>query len=318
MLGSQALETAIGLTLLFFVVALAVSAATETISRVLGKRGKDLERVIRHMIGAATADGINDDGNRWNQFAGTSVYQAARAASGRTLVSRSAKLPSYLSAKSFADAVAEIVDLADTNPDLQAVSGPLGDRIVTLARGLNAHVTPMERVTVIKAGLERWFDETMDRLEGSYKRWVTSVVFVVGFAIAVVANASTYHVASRLWQDTTTREAVVAAAGTVAQEPPTAEELDTVAAAADQLQEVGLPVGWDDDARATFDDRPFSWPALVYVLGWFTTGLLATLGAPFWFDLLTRLVSLREAGTKPKAAADDPGSATTALSRLYT
>src|SRR5207249_3681680 len=37
---------------------------------------------------------------------------------------------------------------------------------------------------------------------------------------------------------------------------------------------------------------------------------LFMLGAPFWFDLLTKLVSLRGAGPKPSPAPEDPSSAT--------
>ena len=47
-----------------------------------------------------------------------------------------------------------------------------------------------------------------------------------------------------------------------------------------------------------------------HVVGWLLTGALLMLGAPFWFDLLSRLVSLRNAGKAPPAAAQDPSSAT--------
>jgi hypothetical protein len=36
-----------------------------------------------------------------------------------------------------------------------------------------------------------------------------------------------------------------------------------------------------------------------YVVGCFITGLALTLGAPFWFDLLGRLVNLRQSGVPP-------------------
>jgi len=36
------------------------------------------------------------------------------------------------------------------------------------------------------------------------------------------------------------------------------------------------------------------------ILGWITTALLASLGAPFWFELLGRLVNLRGVGAKPE------------------
>lgn len=46
------------------------------------------------------------------------------------------------------------------------------------------------------------------------------------------------------------------------------------------------------------------------VFGWVLTAAFTTLGAPFWFDLLGRLVSVRGNGNKPAPAAADDRSAT--------
>ncbi|MFG6414985.1 peptidoglycan-binding domain-containing protein [Roseateles sp. DC23W] len=43
--------------------------------------------------------------------------------------------------------------------------------------------------------------------------------------------------------------------------------------------------------------------------GWLLMGLAGTLGATFWFDLLTRFVKLRGAGGKPEPAASSSGAA---------
>ncbi len=51
------------------------------------------------------------------------------------------------------------------------------------------------------------------------------------------------------------------------------------------------------------------------LLGWLITALALTLGAPFWFDLLTKFMSLRSAGTRPSASSEKtevPSPATTA------
>ncbi|MGB0178380.1 MAG: hypothetical protein ACPF9D_14535, partial [Owenweeksia sp.] len=36
------------------------------------------------------------------------------------------------------------------------------------------------------------------------------------------------------------------------------------------------------------------------LLGWFVTALAITLGAPFWFDLLKRVINIRNTGNKPE------------------
>jgi hypothetical protein len=47
-----------------------------------------------------------------------------------------------------------------------------------------------------------------------------------------------------------------------------------------------------------------SW--LIKLLGLLITVLALSLGAPFWFDALTRLASLRQSGPKPKPTAPTP------------
>lgn len=48
------------------------------------------------------------------------------------------------------------------------------------------------------------------------------------------------------------------------------------------------------------------------ILGWLLTALAITLGAPFWFDLLSKLISLRGSGTKLTSTSDDSTKTTSA------
>lgn len=49
--------------------------------------------------------------------------------------------------------------------------------------------------------------------------------------------------------------------------------------------------------------HPLQTGGLVTILGWILTALAISLGAPFWFDLLNKIIRLRSSGPKPK---DDP------------
>jgi hypothetical protein len=55
MFDSQALETVIGLVLMFFIVSLGASSITEIFSRLFQKRAKDLEDAIGAMLAGETA-----------------------------------------------------------------------------------------------------------------------------------------------------------------------------------------------------------------------------------------------------------------------
>lgn len=316
MFGSQALETLIGLALLFFILATATSAVVEIVAKLLKKRHRDLEHAIGSMLRGETvtwggAESL-DPG-----FRETSVYRAVSAAAGKAG-------PSYLSARAFADASAELFRFERSVPP-----------------GLRAKVEAMRQevgqdALSIKSGLESWFDETMSALADQYKKWATMWLLLTGLALAAVTNASAIDVTTQLWSDMATRQAVVAAAEGVVDQGQDATTIKDVAQTIDGLTALHLPVGWHcSEASATSAQRNASassgaeasaswacWPAeggdrtlwvLWKLIGWFITAALLMLGAPFWFDLLSKLVSLRSGGPAPPKAPDDPASATHAL-----
>ena len=342
MFGSQALETLIGLSAMFFIVATAASAVTEVISRLFTKRAGNLEHAINVMLsgpepkgrgGAAPHEGqpptrkartpiIDAADTPMDAFKETSVWKMAQAAAGKSLILRNEVGPSYLSAKAFADAKWRVANGDIVGKDLH--------RFPYLEKRVQALVAEGKtELSAIKSGLESWFDETMTRAEGAYKRWATLVLFVIGLLLTVAVNASLINVARDLWQDPVTREAVTQSAanltdgttaaansgdntGTTGQLTPA--DLKVVADTTDKLTQVGLPVGWTGDRgfHKFMKEFPHSswWATLV---GWLATALLVMFGAPFWFDLLTRLVALRSSGTKPPLAVNDTTSATRQL-----
>ena len=49
-----------------------------------------------------------------------------------------------------------------------------------------------------------------------------------------------------------------------------------------------LGLGWSDATCRTWCDRPFT-----TIVGWILTAFAISLGAPFWFDLLNKIMMLR-------------------------
>ncbi|HEY7044226.1 MAG TPA: hypothetical protein VH419_11210 [Nocardioidaceae bacterium] len=304
MFGSQAIETAIGLAVMFFVIATAASMVVEVISRLLQKRARDLEHAVKGLLGDQPDGG---EAHALRLFTNTSIYRSARQAAGRAWFGT--RKPSYLSAKAFADATVEMLTEPDgkTLRKLDRLPMNLRDRLKPLVRESG------EDLVAIKSGLERWFDEAMQRTEGSYKRWSTLVLFIVGLVFAVGGNASTVGVAQHLWEGSATREAVVDAADQVVSDQGSPEDqLESVASTTSSLQELQLPVGWDATSRAHFslDPADLTPTGLGMIAGWLLTALLVMLGAPFWYDLLSKLVALRTSGSKPPTAGADPASST--------
>ena len=163
-----------------------------------------------------------------------------------------------------------------------------------------------------RANLEAWFNATMDRVSGRYKRRTQLVLFLIGLAVAVVLNIDAITVAQRLSQDKPLREAAIAQA-TKASSTMTYEE------ARDNLQNIGYPIGWKQwwpDPQKTrlqcvnenFCLFSIYIPSAVGVLlGWLITTLAVMLGAPFWFDVLNKFMVIRST-VKPHEKSPEEAS----------
>ncbi|WP_131769573.1 hypothetical protein [Candidatus Protofrankia californiensis] len=166
------------------------------------------------------------------------------------------------------------------------------------------------------AELAAWYDDTMDRLSGWYKRRVQRFLIVYALLVTLLLNLDAIALTNALWENRSLRAAVVEAAatqvnsstvstGTAATNSPE----DAANQAVQAIRDAGalhLPLGWTGagsdsaDPRAVPDDAG-GWA--LKILGWLFTTLALSLGAPFWFDLLGRLVNMRSTGPKPVPVA---------------
>jgi hypothetical protein len=58
-----------------------------------------------------------------------------------------------------------------------------------------------------------------------------------------------------------------------------------------------LPLGWKNVTKVDFQGEKLLW----VILGWVLGIIAISMGAPFWFDLLVKLVNVRKAGIKPES-----------------
>ncbi len=250
-------------------------------------------------------------------MAGLRETDAAWTILGRPKRSRSIKieatrkLPSRLPARAFADGVVDVLTEvkqgAETADDLfSKLPAELRERLQPMLDETGADLV------ALKARLEQWFDDSMRGLEEMYQKWSKKLLFIVGLLLTLTLNASAVHIARRLWTSTAERAAVVAAVDDLVPDatapgvdaPETATSFAEIADQITELDAIGLPLGWGDI------DVTASWIALS-AIGWLITVLLVRLGAPFWYDTLSRLFAMRK-GLGGTAAAD-PASATTQI-----
>ncbi len=165
----------------------------------------------------------------------------------------------------------------------------LGDSVVT-------------KVEHFRAAAEKWFDDGMDRVSGWYRRWAQLIACLLAVLVTVGLNVNSIKVAETLINEPTVRGAVVAKAES-SQGASGAESAGKDAeTAVKKLEALRLPILWNKATETV---------TLAVIAGWLITAIAISLGAPFWFDALSKLANLKTAGKKPKPDPD-PGPLRTA------
>ncbi|XZN91239.1 MAG: hypothetical protein ACM65M_27230 [Microcoleus sp.] len=164
-----------------------------------------------------------------------------------------------------------------------------------------------EQLQRFQREIEIWFDRSMERASGVYKRNARGVAILLGTAIAIGANADTVNIINRLSKDSMLRSTVNLYAQQLV-EKNTPAKLDNLTNLTKVQNEVGIaldnlavPFGWSEPNRLEIDpEGNVLWPAfLAKVFGWILSGVAISMGAVFWFDVLSKIINIRNAGKKP-------------------
>lgn len=296
MFGSNILEIVIGMAFLFTLLSLIASAVSEFIEALARNRARNLERGIREMLGS---DGQKFVENLYNHGLINSLYRGNYDPANKGL------LPSYIPASNFALAVLDLV----RNP-------PAG---MTLPANLKAALRTFEEseppsLARFQQDIEGWYNSSMDRVAGWYKRRSQWIILALGIIIAIAVNADAIRFATNLSRDSTLRQGIVAAAQAAAgrqTSPGDSGPLKEINNDLSSLEGVKLPLGWTDDetkgANSAAGLLSFLRVSLrTHGIGWILTAFAISLGAPFWFDLLKKFIGVRST-IKPEESKDVGG-----------
>jgi hypothetical protein len=170
-------------------------------------------------------------------------------------------------------------------------------------KALDALLHDASDLKQVSERITKWFAGPMDMVRAKYKGLIGTVLFFTALAACISLNLDTIMIGGVLWSRCELRANVEAAAARVT-ERLQAEEVEelphdagTLLEAATELKELDIPIGWSsrrDDPRSLPGDFQ-GW--LMKVLGLAATVVAASLGAPFWFDMLNRLIGLRKGRT---------------------
>jgi hypothetical protein len=306
-----ALDVAIGIVVVYILLSLLASTVNETISTALGWRSRFLEAWLRNVL--VDPGERHDAEAKLRDFFDTPLLkpltrQPRLLSTKRMKERRPSYIPSHLFAATLfspgpigegRSASAALDAAIDGLPSQQ-----LKDVVISLRQTLG------DDVDEIRRRFERWYDDSMERVSGWYKRRIRVMLILIGLVVAITLNADTLQISRTLWSDKTVRAAVVAEADKVPAGGQGTGDLQSVADQVQQIKSLNIPLGWKLEAG---DPRDLPHGARLWaakVIGILITTLAVLLGAPFWFDLLSKIVKLRgSGGTPPKEAAPSGAAA---------
>ncbi|UVT21181.1 MAG: hypothetical protein H8K03_04475 [Nitrospira sp.] len=307
------IDVAIGLTLIYLGASLFVTVINEYIAQALNLRGKQLCQSLKTLIDEGAVRNILVKSPAFKPFFDNDLGKAPSYVDPNVLARM---LIGGLTVTSVAgDAAKQASEAIDKLPasnlktQLQAIVRTAGNTSDTLV-----------------AAVSDWVNRSLSMLGEGYKRNLQKISLGIGLAMAIGFNLDTIALTEHLYRDKDAREAAVALGVQIA-EKTSAETfkkcmeltpqnrknevscmplMGLVDAVQGRNSSLGkLPIGWPIPdiqiqglaTSSLFASWPFTW--IIRTVGWVLTALALSLGAPFWFDLLNKLVNVRYGMRKP-------------------
>ncbi len=195
-----------------------------------------------------------------------------------------------------------------------------------------------------RANAESWFNDTMDRASGWYKRNAQKWAFGLGIGLALIFNVDTVQIATELWRQPLLRQSLASAAENfelpqtnLASEQDVADAQEAIRQLRTTFTGLNIPIGWTLDPLGpdkfnpqmdhctlfprsevstgagkdvygmavngeckVWSNPPRGWGFITKLIGLLVTGLATVQGAPFWFQILQKIINVRSTGTKPE------------------
>lgn len=273
------LEVALGLGFVFLLFSILASAMVEWISALFERRAKTLRQALDATLGPDLTVTLLEHPVIAGIRPGPSTLRP----------------PSYLPPEGVALALCDIA--RQPPPANSREDGGARDRLRRLMLALKAGPATGEASAMMTIDtdllqrVQRWFTEQMNRATGSYKRSTQVWTLVVAAALTLTFDLDAGRIAAGLHRNAAVRSAL---AGQATSEiaGKAFEDLELSLNRFDTL-----PVGWTRPVgEVVYGGRRAILAALA---GWMISVIALGLGAPFWFDTLNRIASLRQTGPRP-------------------
>jgi hypothetical protein len=264
----QILNFVIALIFMFLLFSLFTSWILEFITQQFNLKGKFFQKKLEAVF--------NDSDTDWLK----KVFNNPLL----TSITRHGRAPSQVEPELFAKAVTDVA--TSYKGDASEKGG-----LPTLLKAMGENITPEETKQV----LLNWFDAFNKRVKFWYKEFTRKYLFFIGLALAIIFNVDMVEIAQTLWKYPKVSENMAFTAEEFLKNH-NADDPEAQAAAKsilfDYQQSKLLPIGWPKIKEGFFCISKDTNFALKF-LGFILSAFVVTLGAPFWFEALQKVLSLR-------------------------
>jgi hypothetical protein len=301
------IDVLIAIVFIYLSLAVVCSAVQEMISGALSWRSRTLHAGICALLHDPKGEGIV------KQFYDHPLIRSFK-------ICRFHK-PSYIPNDLFVTTLIDLIAPAehDAKPlNIQNLRNAVGqfDANDDLRRSLSVLISDEgETLQTAKDKIERWFVEGMNRTSEIYKRRAGSVIFSVALFVTLALNADTVQIVQTLSQNAGIRSLAVKKAESEAATKTLMAGLIEAKNPEETVKDVDLSfldLGWEKPGEAirhviafaamqektTADAFACVYYVVKKIIGLGITTLAVAMGAPFWFELLNKIVNLRNTGKK--------------------
>ncbi len=292
------LTVVIGIVFVLLLLSLLATTIMELLASFFHLRGRNLTKALHNMLASSDKGEV-----LLKDFKSNSLYKHL----SQQYSNNTQGPPSYMDSATFQSILFDIILKEEGVEKLKEKIDTLPDE--DLKKVLNQLLRDADHnLDKFKGNIEKWYDDVMDRASGWYKRYTQKILIWVGILIALVFNADTFAIYSQLESDPQALQQVVTLAENFAQneentlirqaDPEFEASLENLRSIVDnEINSIKSPLGlgWAESDFSSYGI--YDW--LAKVLGYIVTALAISMGAPFWFDLLRKIVNVRSSGAKP-------------------
>lgn len=316
------IEVAISLVVIFFLMSTLVSFIYEIIALVFSSRGKVLKNSLKLLLNENKKSAVIID----------SIYESAHIYKLRIFkkLNRSQYLPAHISSESFANALFEHINRGDVTEDISHFKQHVGDiknpflkqKLLTLIAELD---TGKQTMAGIKENIMKWFDDYMKTVTEVYKLRSKVIICILSAIICLSMNIDTITLTEFFWKNKEKREMMVGFAERLQEET---FKLDSVKLnnrqgnkdsavlhstetqdqrikrilaknqqILDTLNQFELPIYFNQyiiEKESLKDGCMWARYLLFKLFGLAITTFCLTLGAPYWYQMMQKLIQVKK------------------------